>query len=255
MRWPRRLRWPAGQPAGQQGANAPSGACDNRANAPPGAVSLGSRALDIIFLVERLESLVSNGRSVPLTRSVMVNREDVLKLIDDLRLAVPEEVRAAKRINSERTQILERSESDAEQTMARAQEQAAYLISEAGLTEAAAAESDRMLAQARADAAAIRNGADQYANSVLESLAAQVDGTLREIEGGLQVLTERREAYAASLQAQAATAPADANADPAYAGQAQAGQGQGLPGGAPAQGQQQALQGYADRNDDGYGRR
>jgi hypothetical protein len=41
---------------------------------------------------------------VPLTRSVMVDREDVLKLIDDLRLAVPEEVRAAKRINSERTQ-------------------------------------------------------------------------------------------------------------------------------------------------------
>jgi hypothetical protein len=152
-------------------------------------------------LVERLESLIANGKSLPLTRNVIVDRETALNLIDDLRSAVPEEVRAAKRISHDREQIMERSQDEAEQIVARAQEQAAYLIAERGLLEAATAQSDEIIARAQADAAATRNGADEYASSVLNDLAAEVDRTLRGIEGGLQLLDERRGAYGATATA------------------------------------------------------
>ena len=136
---------------------------------------------------------------MPLTRNVIVDREAALSLIDELRSAVPEEVRAAKRISHDREQIMERSQEEAEQVVARAQEQAAYLISERGLTEAAVAQSEDIIAKAHADAAATRNGADEYASSVLNDLAAEADRTLRGIEGGLQLLEDRRAAYAASI--------------------------------------------------------
>jgi len=145
---------------------------------------------------------------MPLTRNVIVDREAALTLIDELRSAVPEEVRAAKRISHDREKIMEHSQEEAEQIVARAQEQAAYLIADRGLTEVAAAESEQILAQANADAAATRNGADEYAGSILNDLAAEVDRSLRGIEGGIQLLDQRRAAYAASIAPAPAAAPA-----------------------------------------------
>jgi len=113
---------------------------------------------------------------------------------------VPEEVRAAKRINQEGERIIEKAQEEAERILGRAQEQAAYLIGERGLTEAAEDESRRIIAEAEEDAALVRQGADDYAVGVLGSLEAEVTRTLRGIERGLALLDERRAAY---VQAQA----------------------------------------------------
>ncbi|MFL5717812.1 MAG: hypothetical protein ACJ77V_09555, partial [Chloroflexota bacterium] len=84
--------------------------------------------IDIIFLVERLESLIANGKKLPLTTNVVVDQNAALGLIDELRVAVPEEVRAAKRINSEGERIIEKAQEEAERIVGKAQEQAAFLI-------------------------------------------------------------------------------------------------------------------------------
>jgi hypothetical protein len=174
----------------------------------PGRRALGSRPLDIIFLVERLESLIANGKPLPLTKSAIVDREAALNLIDELRVAVPEEVRAAKRINQEGERIMEKAQEEAERTVARAQEQAAFLIGERGLTDAADLESRRILDQAEDDADAVRRGADEYAAGVLAALAAEVTRTLHGIERGLGMLDERHAAYeAAGAEAAAAAGP------------------------------------------------
>ena len=96
-----------------------------------------------------------------------MDQNAALGLIDELRVAVPEEVRAAKRINSEGERIIEKAQEEAERIVARAQEQAAFLIDERGLTQAAEEESRRIIAEAQADADEIRRGADEYAVSVL----------------------------------------------------------------------------------------
>jgi hypothetical protein len=74
--------------------------------------------------VERLESIIANGKKLPLTNNVVVDQTAALGLIDELRVAVPEEVRAAKRINSEGERIIEKAQEEAERIVARAQEQA-----------------------------------------------------------------------------------------------------------------------------------
>ncbi len=142
--------------------------------------------------MERLESLIANGKPLPLTRNAIIDRDAALNLIDELRVAVPEEVRAAKRINSEGERIIEKAQEEAERIVARAQEQAAFLIEERGLTEAADAESRVIIARAEEDAAAVRRGADDYAAGVLTSLEEEVTHTLRSIEHGIAMLDERR---------------------------------------------------------------
>ena len=134
-----------------------------------------------MFLLERLESLVATGTGVPATRKVLVDKDAVLELIDQLRVAVPEEIHAAKRINAEGERII-----------ARAQEQATYLIGERGLTEAAVAEGRRIVTEAGEAADGVRLGADQYAAQVLESLEAEVRKALSGIEKGIGVLEARQ---------------------------------------------------------------
>lgn len=148
--------------------------------------------IDIIFLVERLESLIANGKKLPLTTNVVVDQNAALGLIDELRVAVPEEVRAAKRINSEGERIIEKAQDEAERIVAKAQEQAAFLIDERGLMNVADQESRRIIGNAHEDADEIRRGADEYAVSVLVGLEADVVKTLQSIKKGIALLDERR---------------------------------------------------------------
>ncbi|HEY7701998.1 MAG TPA: hypothetical protein VIB02_06750 [Candidatus Limnocylindrales bacterium] len=129
---------------------------------------------------------------MPLTTNVVVDQNAALGLIDELRVAVPEEVRAAKRINSEGERIIEKAQEEAERIVGRAQEQAAFLIDERGLTQAAEAESGRIIEEAHVDADRIRAGADEYALGVLEGLEGDVQRTLQSIQKGLSLLDERR---------------------------------------------------------------
>ena len=133
----------------------------------------------------------------------MVDQNAALGLIDELRVAVPEEVRAAKRINSEGERIIEKAQEEAERIVGRAQEQAAFLIDERGLTQAADAESRRIIEDAHADADRIRGGADEYAVGVLEGLEGDVQKTLLSIQKGLNLLDDRRAALSAPAPAMA----------------------------------------------------
>jgi len=148
--------------------------------------------IDIIFLVERLESILANGKRLPLTNNVVIDQAAALGLIDELRVAVPEEVRAAKRINSEGERIIEKAQEEAEHIVARAQEQAAFLIDERGLTQQAEADSRRIIGEAEADAEEVRRGADEYAVNVLVGLEGDVVKTLQSIKKGIDLLDSRR---------------------------------------------------------------
>ena len=105
---------------------------------------------------------------------------------------MPEEVRAAKRINAEGERIIEKAQEESERIVAKAQEQAAFLIDERGLTGAAELESRRIIAEAYEDAERIRAGADEYAVGVLEGLEGDVTKTLQSIQKGIALLDQRR---------------------------------------------------------------
>ena len=162
-----------------------------------------------MFLLERLESQIATGTGVPRTRKVLVDKDAVLDLIDQLRVAVPEEIHAAKRINAEGERIIEKANEEAGRIAARAQEQATYLIGERGLLEVAQAEGRRIVDEAALAADDTRAGADVYAAQLLETLEAEVRKALAGIEKGIGVLDARR----AELQApEEPPPPADGDA-------------------------------------------
>jgi vacuolar-type H+-ATPase subunit H len=158
-------------------------------NAPRRAAE--ATPIDIIFLIEQLERLISSGRNMPLTSNVIIDQARALDLLDQLRVAVPEEVRQAKRINEETERIVERAQEEAERILARAQEQAAFLIEERELTRAAELKSKEIIADGQREADEIRRGADEYAASVLVKLEGVLIRELQSIKHGLAMLDER----------------------------------------------------------------
>ena len=129
---------------------------------------------------------------MPITGKVLVDKDSILDLVDQLRVAIPEEVSAAKRINSEGERIIEKAHDEATRITSRAQEQAAFLIGERGLTEAAQAEGRRIIEEAEDTATGIRTGADEYAGQILDALEQEVTKTLSGIRKGIEVLDDRR---------------------------------------------------------------
>jgi vacuolar-type H+-ATPase subunit H len=122
---------------------------------------------------------------------VIVDQARALDLLDQLRVAVPEEIRAAKRINDETERIVERAQEEAERILARAQEQAAFLIEERELTRAADIRSAEIIQDGQREADEIRRGADEYAQSVLVKLEGECIRALQSIKRGLALLDDR----------------------------------------------------------------
>ena len=129
---------------------------------------------------------------MPLTSNVIIDQARALDLLDQLRVAIPEEVRAAKRINEETERIVERAQEEAERILARAQEQAAFLIEERELTKAAEIKSVEIIAAGEHEADEIRRGADEYAQSVLVRLEGECIKALQSIKRGIALLDERQ---------------------------------------------------------------
>jgi vacuolar-type H+-ATPase subunit H len=126
-----------------------------------------------------------------LSSNVIVDQARALDLLDQLRVAVPEEIRAAKRINEETERIVERAQEEAERILARAQEQAAFLIEERELTRAAEIRSAEIISDGQREADEIRRGADEYAQSVLVKLEGECIRALQSIKRGLALLDDR----------------------------------------------------------------
>ena len=148
--------------------------------------------MDIQFLVERLEALIVNARKVPMTANIMLEQAAVLDLIDQLRVAIPEEVKQARRLTQDTERVVTRAREEAEQIIAAAQEQAALLLQDQSILREAELKAQETWDRAQAKGEETMRGADQYAADVLVRLESDLVKTLSIIKKSLEVLEERR---------------------------------------------------------------
>ncbi len=124
--------------------------------------------------------MLAEGRRVPFFGSrLMVDEERILDIIDRMRVAVPDQIKQARRIVQEQERLL-----------AEAQARVQQALDEQGLLAAIESERHRMLQQAEQEAADVRAGADEYAREVLEGLDEQLLRLLNNVRNGLDSLTE-----------------------------------------------------------------
>lgn len=151
--------------------------------------------MDILHLVDRLEELFNQSRPLPFTHNVIVDEDRMLDIIDQMRISIPEEVKKAQQIFSQRDRILAQAQEEAGRKLAIAQDKADHLIDKDFLVQDAQKRSSQIVEQARMEADSIRAGADQYAKEKLLELERSVQGLINQIRNGVRLLDEKQSTF------------------------------------------------------------
>ncbi len=144
--------------------------------------------MDIMFLLDRLETVLTSGSRIPLTGKTVVDEHECLDIIDQLRVAVPEEVKQAKKLQTERERMLQEAEERASRIVAHAQEQASGMAQQHELVKVAEAKARRLLEDAEDDAQERREGADRYTVETLGDLETRLSELLSQVRNGIRSL-------------------------------------------------------------------
>jgi len=124
---------------------------------------------------------------------VLVSEREVLSIIDQMRISIPEEIREARRVLREREQIPQSAQMEAEQIVARAREQAESMIRDEEIVRLAQARAGEILAEAQDAAQGARDEMDTYALNMLQDLERRLTTHLTSIERGIQALEREPE--------------------------------------------------------------
>jgi cell division septum initiation protein DivIVA len=149
--------------------------------------------MDILHLVDRLEDILNQARHFPLTHNVIVDEDQVLQLIDQMRVAIPDEVKKAQQLLAQRDRLMAQAQEESNRTVAIAREKSDQLIERDAIVQAAQARADQIIAQARADIENVKHEADDYAVDTLTRLEMELDRYLTQVRNGIRTLQNERQ--------------------------------------------------------------
>jgi vacuolar-type H+-ATPase subunit H len=140
--------------------------------------------VDVHDKLDELSALVEGARAMPMSASCVVNRGQVLDLLDDVRSLLPDSLAQADDVLADRDDIVIAARASAVEIIARADEQARELVSEHEIYRAAAAEADAVRADADAEAARMRRETDDYVDAKLANFEVALHKTIAAVQKG-----------------------------------------------------------------------
>jgi cell division septum initiation protein DivIVA len=144
--------------------------------------------MNIHEAIDRLEYLIAHSRQIPLTRTVVVDQEEALACIDDLRLSLPDEIKQARWTLQEQQRLLSEAQAEAARTVSKAGERAQTMIGQHDLVKRAEKQAEALLREASTKAEETRRAADRYAGEVMQSLETQLLRTVATVKKGVEAL-------------------------------------------------------------------
>jgi len=144
--------------------------------------------VDVLVLIDKLDEIVNNARPMPMTDKVMIEREEIYDIIEQMRTTIPEEIKQARWIVKERQEMLAEAKAEADRIVKEANEQAERLVSEQEVVKMAERNAAQIMEDARAREREIRLGAEDYADEVLETLEVNLEKFLAAVRRGRERL-------------------------------------------------------------------
>lgn len=141
--------------------------------------------MDIMHLLDRLEELIGEGFGVPGTGKVLVDRQRLFDLFDELRAAIPEDVHEAEEVLEQRDQLLEDARAAAKRLRDEADAIYRQKLDEHDLVRAAREEAEKIVEQGRQRGEQVLAKAEAEANDRLHQVNDYTLTQLRRLETAL----------------------------------------------------------------------
>jgi len=144
--------------------------------------------MEILSVLETLEDLVEKSISVPFSGKCLVDKEEILEIIKEVRLKLPDDIKQAKWVKEERQRILMEAQKEANNILKDAESKIASLVDEHEITKKAYEQANEIVTSAQKNAREIRLGTKEYADSVLDKVEEILNDTIEVIKMDRQEL-------------------------------------------------------------------
>jgi hypothetical protein len=146
--------------------------------------------MDILHLIDRLEELFNESRAIPFTHNVVVDEEKMLDLIDQMRVAIPEEMKKAQQVMTQHDRILAQAQEEANRTLTLAREKGEQLLERDSIVQNAQSFAEQRATDIITDADKTRIEADHYVIETLTHLELELERYLNQVRNGIQSVQE-----------------------------------------------------------------
>ncbi len=150
--------------------------------------------MDVLVLIDKLDDSIHNGKPVPLTDQVRVEREEIYDILDQMRATIPEEIKQARWIVKERQEMLAEAKREAERIIREARDQQERLINQQEVVRLAERQAEDIVEEARSREREIRLGAEDYADDILNTLEVNLQKFTQAVQRGRERLAGRDQA-------------------------------------------------------------
>ena len=144
--------------------------------------------MEIFTLLETLEDILERSKSVPFTEKTIVDKEEVLEIIKDIRLKLPDELKQAKWIKEERARILDEAQKEADGIVREAENRIISMIDEHEITRKAYEKKVEIIETANEMSREISKGTKEYADSVLAGIEVALQDAMKVIQNNRKEL-------------------------------------------------------------------
>ena len=138
--------------------------------------------MEIFTLLENIEDILEKSKGVPFSNKVLVDKEEILEIISELRLKLPEELKQAKWIKEERQRILVEAQKEADDIVKEAENRIISMIDEHEITKKAYEQKAEIIETANEMSREISKGTKDYADNVLNGIEVALQEALKIIQ-------------------------------------------------------------------------
>ncbi|MEU4798404.1 cell division initiation protein [Streptomyces sp. NPDC023327] len=144
--------------------------------------------MDVQKKIDEIVRAIGSARSMPMSASCVVNRADLLSMLEEVRQALPGSLAQAEQLIGGREQLVEQARQEAERIIESAHAERGSLISDTEVARRSQDEADRILAEARRAAEEVRAEADDYVDGKLANFEVVLTKTLGSVGRGREKL-------------------------------------------------------------------
>ena len=144
--------------------------------------------MEIFTLLETLEDMLEKSRAVPFSSKCIVDKEEILDIIKEVRLKLPEELKQAKWVKEERQRILVEAQNEADEIIKEAENRIRSMIDEHEITRKAYEKKVEIIETANEMSREISKGTKEYADSVLAGIEVALQDAMKVIQNNRKEL-------------------------------------------------------------------
>ncbi len=137
--------------------------------------------MDVMEIIEMIEETVDKAPTVPLSGKVLIDKEDIMDYVQEMRLAYPEELKEAKWVKDERQRILNEAENKADILVKTAEETQRRLVEENEIAKRAQEYAEEVVNTAQTKAMEIKNDCNQYVDDLLGDAERRLEMLLKKV--------------------------------------------------------------------------